>query len=53
MDTLAAEVIGDIALLLVVSSLFGTAARRCRQSTVVGQILTGVLLGPDCQDGCP
>jgi Kef-type K+ transport system membrane component KefB len=46
MDTLTAEVIGDIALVLVVSSLLGAAARRCGQPRVVGQILAGVLLGP-------
>jgi Kef-type K+ transport system membrane component KefB len=42
----AATVIGDIALVLVVSSLLGALARRCGQPTVIGQILTGVLLGP-------
>jgi Kef-type K+ transport system membrane component KefB len=42
----ASTVIGDIALVLVVSSLLGALARRCGQPTVIGQILTGVLLGP-------
>jgi Kef-type K+ transport system membrane component KefB len=46
MDTLIAEVIGDIALVLVVSALLGAAARRCGQPRVVGQILSGILLGP-------
>jgi K+:H+ antiporter len=46
MDALIAEVVGDIALVLVVSWLFGAAARRCGQPTVVGQILAGILLGP-------
>ena len=46
MDNLIADVIGDIALVLVVSALFGAAARRCGQPTVIGQILTGVVLGP-------
>jgi Kef-type K+ transport system membrane component KefB len=45
-DTLIADVIGDIALVLVVSSLLGVAARRCGQPRVVGQILAGILLGP-------
>lgn len=46
MDAITTEVIGGIALILVVSSLLGAAARRCGQPTVIGQILTGVLLGP-------
>jgi Kef-type K+ transport system membrane component KefB len=41
-----ATVIGDIALVILVSSLLGALARRCGQPTVIGQILTGVLLGP-------
>lgn len=45
-NLIAAEVIGDVALVLVVSGLFGAAARRCGQPTVVGQILAGILLGP-------
>ena len=40
------DVIGDTALVIVVSSLLGGLARRCGQPTVIGQILTGVLLGP-------
>jgi Kef-type K+ transport system membrane component KefB len=43
---MAATVIGDIALVILVSSLFGLLARRCGQPIVIGQILTGVLLGP-------
>jgi Kef-type K+ transport system membrane component KefB len=39
-------VIGDIALVIVVSSLLSVLARRCGQPIVIGQILTGVLLGP-------
>ncbi len=46
MDTLIADVIGDIALVLVVSALLGAAVRRCGLPTVIGQILTGVVLGP-------
>jgi Kef-type K+ transport system membrane component KefB len=45
-DAIIADVIGDIALVFVVSSLLGAAARKCRQPTVIGQILTGVILGP-------
>jgi Kef-type K+ transport system membrane component KefB len=41
-----AEVIGDIALVFVVATLLGAAARKCGQPAVIGQILTGVLLGP-------
>ncbi len=39
-------VIGDIALVVLVSSVLGALARRCGQPVVIGQILTGVLLGP-------
>lgn len=46
LDTLIAEVIGDVALVLAVSLLFGAAARRCGQPAVMGQILAGILLGP-------
>ncbi len=37
---------GDIALVFVVASLLGAAARKCGQPAVIGQILTGVVLGP-------
>jgi Kef-type K+ transport system membrane component KefB len=46
MNALIADVIGEVALVLVVSWLFGLAARRCGQPIVVGQILAGILLGP-------
>jgi Kef-type K+ transport system membrane component KefB len=46
MDNLLADVIGDVALVLAVSSLLGALARRCGQPTVIGQILAGILLGP-------
>lgn len=46
MNSVVVVVIGDIALVILVSSLLGSAARRCGQPTVIGQILTGVLLGP-------
>lgn len=46
MDSVAAVVIGDIALVIAISSSLGKVARRCGQPTVIGQILTGVLLGP-------
>jgi Kef-type K+ transport system membrane component KefB len=39
-------VIGDIALIVVVSWLFGAVARRLRQPTVIGQIVAGLALGP-------
>lgn len=41
-----ATVIGDIALVIFVSALLSALARRCGQPAVIGQILTGVLLGP-------
>src|SRR5580698_3031906 len=46
MNALIADVIGEVALVLVVSWLFGLAARRCGQPIVVGQIVAGILLGP-------
>jgi Kef-type K+ transport system membrane component KefB len=46
MDGLIAGVLGDVALVLVLSSLLGALARRCGQPRVVGQLLTGILLGP-------
>jgi Kef-type K+ transport system membrane component KefB len=46
LDTIVAEVIGDIALVIVVSSPLGAAARWCGQPTIIGQILAGLLLGP-------
>jgi Kef-type K+ transport system membrane component KefB len=46
MDILIADVIGDVALVLVVSSLLGALARRWGQPRVIGQILAGIMLGP-------
>ena len=46
MDVLIADVIGDVALVLVFSSLLGALARRCGQPKVVGQIFAGIMLGP-------
>ena len=43
---MATTVIGDIALVILFSSMLSVLARRCGQPTVIGQILTGVLLGP-------
>jgi Kef-type K+ transport system membrane component KefB len=46
LDSIVAVVIGDIALVFVIASLLGAAARKCGQPAVIGQILTGVVLGP-------
>ncbi len=46
MDVLIADVIGDMALVLVASWLMGALARRCGQPAVIGQILAGIALGP-------
>jgi len=46
LNTIVTDVIGDIALVIVVSSVLGAVARRCGQPVVIGQLLTGVLLGP-------
>ena len=45
LDILTADVIGDVAIVLGVSSLLGAVARRCGQPTVVGQVIAGILLG--------
>jgi Kef-type K+ transport system membrane component KefB len=45
-DSVVAAVIGDITLVFVIASLLGAAARRCGQPAVIGQILTGIALGP-------
>jgi Kef-type K+ transport system membrane component KefB len=45
-DVVIADVIGEVALVLVVSSLLGVISHRCGQPRVVGQILAGILLGP-------
>ena len=46
MDNLITVVIGDVALVLVVSCAGGAVSRRCRQPAVIGQILAGIALGP-------
>jgi Kef-type K+ transport system membrane component KefB len=46
MDSLIADVIGDVALVLMVSSCLGAVARRLGQPAVIGQILAGILFGP-------
>ncbi|HXL93597.1 MAG TPA: cation:proton antiporter [Streptosporangiaceae bacterium] len=46
MDVVIADVIGDIALVLLVSWLIGALARMCGQPAVIGQILAGIALGP-------
>jgi K+:H+ antiporter len=45
-DATIADVIGGIALVFVIASLLGALARKCGQPAVIGQILTGVILGP-------
>jgi Kef-type K+ transport system membrane component KefB len=42
----AATLIGDVALVILVSWVLGALARRCGQPAVIGQILTGALFGP-------
>lgn len=46
LDIITADVIGDVAIVIGVSSLLGAVARRCGQPTVVGQLIAGILLGP-------
>jgi Kef-type K+ transport system membrane component KefB len=45
-DATIADVIGDIAVVFIVASLLGSLASRIGQPAVIGQILTGVVLGP-------
>lgn len=46
MDVIIADVIGAVALVLVLSSILGTVAQRLGQPRVIGQILAGISLGP-------
>ncbi|MFJ8472828.1 cation:proton antiporter [Kitasatospora sp. NPDC094011] len=46
MSNLTAVVLGDVALVVLVSWLFGGLARRFGQPTVIGQIVAGIALGP-------
>lgn len=46
MDNLIADVVGDIALVLIAASLLGALARRLGQPTVVGQIIAGLAFSP-------
>ncbi|MBV9379725.1 MAG: cation:proton antiporter [Streptosporangiaceae bacterium] len=43
---IATDVIGDIALVIVIAALLAALARRVGQPAVIGQILAGLLLGP-------
>ncbi|MEU7187244.1 cation:proton antiporter [Streptomyces sp. NPDC045470] len=45
-ETVVTVVIGDVALIVVVSWLLGAAARRIGQPVVIGQIVAGIALGP-------
>jgi len=45
-DAIIAHVIGEVALVLVVSSLLAAVATRLGQARVIGQILAGIVLGP-------
>lgn len=46
MSHLVATVLGDVALVILVSWVFGGLARRLGQPAVIGQILAGIALGP-------
>ncbi|MFE1883020.1 hypothetical protein [Streptomyces diastatochromogenes] len=46
MSRLVATVLGDVALVILVSWVFGGLARRLGQPAVIGQILAGIALGP-------
>jgi|SRR5581483_844317 len=46
LNTIATTVIGDIALVVAVSAVLSALLRRVNQPPVIGQMLTGILLGP-------
>lgn len=46
LNSIATTVIGDIALVIAVSLLLGGLLRRVGQPPVIGQMLTGIILGP-------
>lgn len=46
LEEVAAYVLVDIAVIMVVARLMGALFRRLRQPPVVGEILAGILLGP-------
>jgi Kef-type K+ transport system membrane component KefB len=43
----AVTLIDAIALAIVISSMLAALASRCGQPTVIAQVLTGILLGPE------
>ncbi|MFE7121178.1 cation:proton antiporter [Streptomyces sp. NPDC057654] len=45
-EEITTVVIGDVALIVVVSWLLGAAARRCGQPAVIGHIVAGIAMGP-------
>lgn len=45
-ENLVTVAIGDVAVIVIVSRLLATAARKVGQPAVVGQILAGIALGP-------
>jgi Kef-type K+ transport system membrane component KefB len=45
-NNMIADVVGDVALVLALASLFGAIARRLGQPRVVGQMVAGIVLGP-------
>jgi len=53
MDAVITKVIGDIALVMIVSSLLGSLARLCGQPKVIGQLIAGILLGPTLLGALP
>ncbi|MFB4309622.1 cation:proton antiporter [Actinomadura sp. GTD37] len=46
LDEIAAHVVGVVAVIMLVSSALNAIARRFGQPAVIGQLLTGILLGP-------
>jgi hypothetical protein len=45
-DAIVTHLVAGIAVIMLLGMVFGAAARRIGQPTVVGQILAGILLGP-------
>lgn len=53
MDVIIADVIGEVALILIVSSLLGALTRRLGQPRVIGQIVAGSRSARRFSANCP
>lgn len=46
MDTYV--ILKDLAIIIVFAKLFGILARKCKAPQVVGELIAGIVLGPQC-----